>query len=121
MKNFLRALRHALPYRRRLAMSIVCAICAAILWGLNFTSIYPVLKLLHTGQSPQQWIAEHIKSLETDISSLEIDGKRNADREKEIEGIEPGKFREQETRRLTIEQARVEGKLEWLRRKLYTY
>jgi ATP-binding cassette, subfamily B, bacterial MsbA len=121
MKNFLRALRHALPYQRRLGLSIFCAVCAALLWGLNFTSIYPVLKLLHTGQSPQQWVAEHVKELDIDIASLEQDGKRNANREKEIEGIEPGKFREQEIRRLNIEQARVEGKLEWLRRKLYTY
>jgi ATP-binding cassette subfamily B protein/subfamily B ATP-binding cassette protein MsbA len=121
MKNFLRALRHALPYRRRLGLSVFCAVCAAVLWGLNFTSIYPVLKLLHTGQSPQQWIADHIKSLDTDIASLELDGKRNAQREKEIEALEPGKFREQETRRLTIEQARVEGKLEGLRRRLYLY
>jgi ATP-binding cassette, subfamily B, bacterial MsbA len=121
MKNFLRALRHALPYRRRLGMSIFCAVCAAILWGLNFTSIYPVLKLLHTGQSPQQWIAEHIAALDRDIAPLELDGKRNADRLKDIEGFEPGKFREQEIRRLNIEQARVEDKLQWLRRKLYTY
>jgi ATP-binding cassette subfamily B protein/subfamily B ATP-binding cassette protein MsbA len=121
MKNFLRALRHALPYSRRLGLSVFCAVCAAVLWGLNFTSIYPVLKLLHTGQSPQQWIADHIKSLDADISSLELDGKRNAEREKEIEALEPGKFREQETRRVTIEQARVEGKLEWLRRRLYFY
>ena len=54
MKNFLRALRHALPYRQRLGISIFCAVCAAVLWGLNFTSIYPVLKLLHTGQSLHQ-------------------------------------------------------------------
>ena len=51
MKNFLRALRHALPYRRRLIGSFVAAFLAAVLWGLNFTSIYPVLKLLGTGQS----------------------------------------------------------------------
>src|ERR1700722_11767640 len=121
MKNFLRALRHALPYRRRLGLSIFCAVCAAILWGLNFTSIYPVLKLLHTGQSPQQWVAGNIKALELDIASLEQDSKRIANREKVLEGIEPGNFREQETRSLTYEKARVDGKLESLGRKLYAY
>jgi ATP-binding cassette, subfamily B, bacterial MsbA len=121
MKNFLRALRHAMPYSRRLGLSVFCAVCAAVLWGLNFTSIYPVLKLLHTGQSPQQWIAEHIKVLETDIGSLEVDSKRYADRQKESEALEPSNFREQKIRELTIEQARVEGKLEWLRRRLYFY
>ena len=56
MKNFLRALRYVMPYRRRLALSILCAFLAAILWGLNFTAVYPVLKLLHSEVSPQQWI-----------------------------------------------------------------
>jgi ATP-binding cassette subfamily B protein/subfamily B ATP-binding cassette protein MsbA len=121
MKNFLRALRHALPYRRRLLLSIFCAFCAAVLWGLNFTSIYPVLKLLQPGQSPRKWVNEHVKALENDIASLEQDAKRNNEREKLIEDQEPGKDREQEVRRLNNEQARVEGKLEWLRRKLYTY
>ena len=37
MKNFLRALRHAWPYRRRFAVSVFCAAFAAMLWGLNFT------------------------------------------------------------------------------------
>jgi ATP-binding cassette subfamily B protein/subfamily B ATP-binding cassette protein MsbA len=121
MKNFLRALRHAFPYRRRLILSVFCAICAAALWGLNFTCIYPVLKLLHTGQSPQQWIADHIKSLEVDIASLEVDAKRNAVREKEIEAMDPGQVHEAEAHRWTIEQARVAGKLETLGRKLYFY
>ncbi len=71
MKNFLRALRHALPYRRRLIVSIACALFAAILWGLNFTSIYPVLKLLNTEQSPHQWVDEQIGILEEQVRSYE--------------------------------------------------
>jgi ATP-binding cassette, subfamily B, bacterial MsbA len=121
MKNFLRALRHAFPYRQRLILSILCAVCAAILWGLNFTSIYPVLKLLHTGQSPQQWIADHIKLLETDIASLEEDARRNSEHEKAIDDIPAGKFRDDETKRLTYEKARVEDKLAWLGKKLFWY
>jgi ATP-binding cassette subfamily B protein/subfamily B ATP-binding cassette protein MsbA len=71
MKNFLRALRHALPYRRRLIASITCALFAAILWGLNFTSIYPVLKLLNTEQSPHQWVDEQIATLEEQVRGYE--------------------------------------------------
>jgi ATP-binding cassette subfamily B protein/subfamily B ATP-binding cassette protein MsbA len=121
MKNFLRALRHAYPYRWRLLISITCALCAAILWGLNFTSIYPVLKLLHTGQSPQQWIAAHIEVLQTDIASLEIDAKRISEREKQVEQLPPGKFHDDEAKRVTLEKARIDGKLEGQGRKLYTY
>ena len=56
MKNFLRALRHAWPYRRRFIVSVVCASLAAVLWGLNFTAIYPVLKLLNNEQTPRQMV-----------------------------------------------------------------
>ena len=38
MKNFLRALRHSFPYRRRLAISIFCAMCAAT-FGPNAESL----------------------------------------------------------------------------------
>ncbi|MFZ4647311.1 MAG: hypothetical protein ACOYNP_16280, partial [Gemmataceae bacterium] len=51
MKNFLRGLRFAWPYRGRLIVSIICAVLAAALWGLNFTCIYPTLKLLHAETS----------------------------------------------------------------------
>jgi ATP-binding cassette subfamily B protein/subfamily B ATP-binding cassette protein MsbA len=71
MKNFLRALRHALPYRRRLVLSILCAGMAALLWGLNFTSIYPVLKLLHSEQSPHQWVDGQIAQLEKEVKDQE--------------------------------------------------
>lgn len=122
MKNFLRALRHAWPYRRRLAVSIFCAVCAAVLWGLNFTSIYPVLKLLHTGQSPQQWVEARIKSLDAEIAEHERYSKEELVREeRRVDQLAAGKFRDQEERRLTIDQARVEGKLESSRRKLYYY
>jgi ATP-binding cassette subfamily B protein/subfamily B ATP-binding cassette protein MsbA len=121
MKNFLRALRHALPYRRRLALSIFCALCAAVLWGLIFNSIYPVLTLLHHDQSPQQWVDVHIAGVEGEIARLEAEGKQNEETERDLEKLEQGKFRDQQTRTLTISRARAEGKLEWQRRKLYYY
>ena len=62
MKNFLRALRHTWPYRRRFAVSVVCAAFAAMLWGLNFTAIYPVLNLLNKAQTPQQMVDSQISA-----------------------------------------------------------
>ncbi len=78
MKNFLRALQHAWPYRWRLLISMLCALAAAFLWGANFTSIYPVLKMLHTGESLHKWV-EGAKSLadqdaeryQTEVDKLE--------------------------------------------------
>src|SRR5207248_11044677 len=98
MKNVLRALRHALPYRRRLTLSIVCALMAAVLWGANFTSIYPVLKLLHTGQSPHQWVDERIATNDKEIDKLQKIVDELTKREKELKEREPGGDVEQQKR-----------------------
>src|SRR5579885_3482097 len=71
MKNFLRALRHALPYRRRLALSIFCAICAAAFWGANLSSIYPLLILLQYKQSPHDWINKKIEEVQKDVGDYQ--------------------------------------------------
>src|SRR5262245_50616290 len=71
MKNFARALRHSWTYRRRLILSIVCALFAAVLWGLNLTAIYPILKLLHSGNSPHQLIEERIATMQKEIDVLQ--------------------------------------------------
>src|SRR5437764_5547864 len=64
MKNFMRALRFAWPYRTRLAISIFCALLAAALWSLNFTAIYPILKIFSTGQNLQAWVNASIKTIQ---------------------------------------------------------
>jgi ATP-binding cassette subfamily B protein/subfamily B ATP-binding cassette protein MsbA len=48
---------------------------AAVLWGLNFTSIYPFLKLLHDDQSPQQWVDGQISiyAKEVEVQQKEVD------------------------------------------------
>src|SRR5438132_4726959 len=65
MKNFLRALRFASPYWRRLVLSVVCAGLAAVFWALNFTAIYPVLKILSTDKNLQEWVNEKIQEVAT--------------------------------------------------------
>ena len=52
MKNFLRALRVAWGYRGRLILSLACASTGAVLWGLMFTCIDPVLYILKNGNKP---------------------------------------------------------------------
>jgi ATP-binding cassette subfamily B protein/subfamily B ATP-binding cassette protein MsbA len=132
MKNFLRALRHALPYRRRLLASLACALCAAVLWGLNFTSIYPVLKLLHTEQSPHQWVDEQITVLDKEVRSLEPPiatmslqklplEKRLADMQQDPAQRAFTLPLEQQVRDTNRELARLESKLGSARRSLYWY
>jgi ATP-binding cassette subfamily B protein/subfamily B ATP-binding cassette protein MsbA len=112
MKNFLRALRHAWPYRFRLILSIFCALMAAVFWGLNFTSVYPVLKLLHTEQTPHQWIEERIKNTNNDIDELKGHADRLHKRVDEMEAKPRNKWVEQVLRDLSSDLAKVEGKLE---------
>ena len=64
MKNFLRALRFAYPHRIRLGISILCALFAAGLWSLNFTAIYPILKIFGSGQNLQTWVDTSIKKIQ---------------------------------------------------------
>ncbi len=112
MKNFLRALRHALPYRRRLILSIVCALLAAVLWGANFTSIYPVLTILNKGQSPHQWIDERIAKNETEIDKNQKIVDELNKRDKELKEREPGGDLEKRKRDLAKELSKYEGRLE---------
>src|SRR6516162_7509744 len=69
MKNFLRALRHSWPYRKRLGLSVACALMAAFLWSLNFTAIYPVLKILGNEQTLQEWVEKRIEDSEKEIDA----------------------------------------------------
>src|SRR5437868_2459942 len=62
MRNFIRAMRFAWPYRFRIGVSFVCALLAAVLWSLNFTAIYPILKIFTSGQNLQTWINASIET-----------------------------------------------------------
>lgn len=125
MKNFLRVLRHALPYRQRIIISMVAAFLAAILWGLNFTSIYPVLKLLNTEQNPHQWVEDRLVNTQKEIDGLQTEAEKFTDQQRQLERKleqDPGnKGLEQEQRGLAAKQVRVENKLTWARNSLWWY
>ena len=80
MRNFLRALKFCWPYRYRIALSVLFALLAAVLWGLNFTAIYPVLKILGGTTNLQEWADKSIASLQKD--RIEPKKKELADLEK---------------------------------------
>jgi subfamily B ATP-binding cassette protein MsbA len=119
MKNFVRALRHIWPYRRRLFLSVICAVLAAILWGLNFTSIYPVLKLLHTGKTPRTWVDDHIATMTTEINSLKGEVDQHTERQKELDSLPPSKDRDRELRNEAADLVRLESRLESAQRQLW--
>jgi ATP-binding cassette subfamily B protein/subfamily B ATP-binding cassette protein MsbA len=121
MRNFLRALRHILPYRGRLLLSIFCALVAAVLWGLNFTSIYPVLQLLHTGKSPHEQIDVAIAGLEDKVKSNEKEVNRLSEQRKQQDRGPQDAFVEQRIRDLDLELLRAETKLRANQWWLYWY
>lgn len=83
MKNFLRALRFCLPYRRRVLVSVICAAFAALFWSLSFTAIQPFLTVLEKQQSLQTWVDEQIEK-----TQLQINGDPEAKDPKQREGLQ---------------------------------
>jgi len=121
MKNFLRALRYALPYRKRLILSIFCALVAAVFWGLNFTAIYPVLKLLTTEQTLHVWIDSCIAQQQELIDGLQKKLDRFSDEEERVKKMADSPLKDKKERDLSAEMLRVESKLETARRYIYYY
>src|SRR4051794_39318398 len=89
MKNFLRTLRIAGNYRFRLAVSLACALVAALLWGLMFTCIDPVLSILRTGDSLQTRQERRIDETQKKIRELEDKVDRLRTDQKKIEELKP--------------------------------
>ena len=72
MKNFVRLVRFAWPYRVRFGLSLVCATMVALLWCANISAVYPLLKILfYESENCQKWVAEKIVSLKTDVEMLD--------------------------------------------------
>jgi ATP-binding cassette subfamily B protein/subfamily B ATP-binding cassette protein MsbA len=121
MKNFLRAVRCAWPYRVRLGVSVLCAVLAAIFWGLNFTAIYPVLKIIGSEMNLQQWADGEIKRICKDIKKHEGTLDALAQEVKRIEEAPQGTWRDDALRKATNEQAKYQGRLEAALCELYRY
>src|SRR5579884_3094134 len=125
MKNFLRALRHALPYRQRLALSIFCALCAAAFWACNFSSIYPVLILLQYKQSPHDWLNKKIEENQKIITEyqhqIELKNAELEEKKREQEQKGPNPFLEQRIRDLNGALSKLESKLSPVRFRLWLF
>ena len=66
MKNFVRVVRLALPYRLTIVGTVLSALAVAVLWGGNIGAVYPFIKVVFEGKSLQQWVdAELVKTRNT--------------------------------------------------------
>ncbi len=121
MKNFIRALKYAWPYRRRLGISVFCAVCGAALWSLNFTAIYPILKIITTRQNLQSWADNSIAVTQEQVNEQqkkikEIQGKIAKVKEHPSEEV-----RIRSLRQLNGDLARAEATLASLQADLHRY
>jgi subfamily B ATP-binding cassette protein MsbA len=80
MQNFVRCLRACWPYRRRLLLSMACAVLAAVFWSVNFLTIHPILKILEGAKSLPDSVQVDVDKIETETRQpalAKIDRLRN--------------------------------------------
>jgi ABC-type multidrug transport system fused ATPase/permease subunit len=70
MKNFIRLVRFAWPYRVRFGLSVGCALMVAVLWFANISMVYPLLQILFYHQNCQRWIKDEISKTDTEVEAL---------------------------------------------------
>lgn len=121
MKNFLRALRHTVPYRGRLFLSVVCAVCAAFLWSINFTAIYPVMKILRNNESLQDWIEHEIEETQRHIDEWQPQLQQRIKQQEALRDLPASSQRDRQEQDLAREMAKLESKLSTARNELYRF
>ena len=123
MRNFLRSLKCSWSYRYRLAASIACAMAVAVLWSLNLSAIYPVLKILSTDKNLQQWVDDEIEDHQKEL----VDPQRLRSLEqnrlvlKAIEDNPDFPDRENAKRKATNELSKIESDLSYHRAWIVRY
>ena len=121
MKNFLRALRYSWPYRGRLCVSLVCAFFAALLWGITFKDVKPILEILKDQHNLAKIAELRIGELQTKIDLIKS-GQDELLKEAELERAKPvtpagNKVLRSQTMRL----AGFDSDLYWLNTEQYFY
>jgi ATP-binding cassette, subfamily B, bacterial MsbA len=122
MKNFVQALRFSWPYRVRVVVSVICAVVAALFWSLNFTAIYPVLKIIGSeNQNLQEWANASIAKTKDQIADLQRQVDEEGRNLEQLKNDPPGKERDRRERQASAQLTKLESKLENLRRTLDHY
>jgi ATP-binding cassette subfamily B protein/subfamily B ATP-binding cassette protein MsbA len=68
MRNFGRVLRLTLRYRLTVVGVVGSALMVAILWGANFGTMLPFVKVVFQGESLQQWVDREIAGAEREAA-----------------------------------------------------
>ena len=121
MKNFLRAMRFAWPYRGRIILSVVFALLAAAFWSVNLTAIYPILKIFASNQNLQQWVDSSIAQLDGQIAAKRQEIEDLGAGQKALPTIQDRELREKQTRRLSGHMATAQSELEAFQTEHYRF
>ena len=70
MTPFARVWPFVWPFRRQLFLSVVFAVFVALLWGMNLSIAFPVVKVLLQGQSLHSYVDEQVAAAERERSEL---------------------------------------------------
>src|SRR5262249_38309057 len=97
-------------------LSIVCALIAAIFWGLTLGAIYPVLQGLGKGDSLQVWVETKIGETQRSIDGVQKAVDSVNEQIKQVR-----KADDQRQRELAAESARLDSKMAAASRKLHLY
>ena len=71
MKNFVRLVRFALPYRFRFGLSIGCALMVALFYFTELGAVLPLLKILINNDNPQRWITVKLDGIDENLARLD--------------------------------------------------
>ena len=121
MKNFRRAIALSLRYRGRLAISLVCALFAAALWGINIGSLYPILQLVDNKKNLQEWVNTKLTDVQDDITKHENAIEVLSAKQAKIESWPASDLRDSELRKNTKELETWQSRLASLRNTQWRY
>jgi ABC-type multidrug transport system fused ATPase/permease subunit len=72
MKNFVRLVKFAWPYKLRFGLSICCAAMVALLFFTELGAVSPLLHILFDRENPQRYISEQIDAVADKLAELEF-------------------------------------------------
>ncbi|MCZ2343179.1 MAG: ABC transporter ATP-binding protein/permease [Bacteroidales bacterium] len=123
MRNFIRCIKSSWPYRYRLLLSVTSAFCVAVFWSLNLSAIFPVLKILSSGQNLHQWVDQEIAQCDAKTNNPKLHERIEFLRiaVEFLKEHEEAPDRENQLRKLTKDLAQLEGELEESRTWAYRY
>ena len=123
MRNFYRVLKLSWAYRSQLILSVICALAVALTWSLNLSAVYPVMKILGTGDNLHIWIDREIETFEKKLREKPFEDMLNKlDKEiDELKAAPANQARDVQLRKRTSERFKLHSEQSDLNSQLYKY